>query len=94
MKIAGHYIAETEIVGIGPLMVEYSKDPAILQIYGTRRYYFKLHLRQQSIKIYSDFFDTNGHDDERAKTHQAISINFRTEYQESVSRVLLYLKIQ
>jgi hypothetical protein len=50
MQICNHTIADDEVIGIGPLMTENKQDP----IYPTKRYWFYLHCRQQSIRIESD----------------------------------------
>lgn len=57
MEICEHIIQKDQIVGIGPLMVQLSPDEAIQQFYNSRKLYFILHLKNQSTKIESDWFE-------------------------------------
>ena len=56
MDIIGHLIQDTEIIGIGPLYAEPTKDLTMQSLYNSFRYFFDVHCRQRSIRIESDYF--------------------------------------
>ena len=76
MNIFNHLLPPTAILGIGPLMVEHHPDPAELNLYGTRRYFFDLHLSAHTTQIKSDWFQPADNKDQ-----QDLMKQWRLEYQ-------------
>ena len=56
MDICGHFIIESEIAGIGPCMYENHPDKELFEVTGYRRLFFHLHLKCQSIMLYSEYY--------------------------------------
>jgi hypothetical protein len=81
MSICGHIIKLNEIVGIGPLMVQRSADQTTFMIYGSRKIWFILHLRSQSVKIESDWCATRGYDKEVLEADKKKYSIFSVEYE-------------
>jgi hypothetical protein len=82
MEIQGHIIKESEIVGIGPLMVKASPDAIDRQVYNTKKLLYDIHLRERSIIIESNFLNVGYGDnttDEEEKARQDWK-DFSAEY--------------
>jgi len=56
MDIIGHLIQDTEIIGIGPLYTQPSKDLALRSLYNSQRFIFNVHTKHNSIEIASHYF--------------------------------------
>lgn len=56
MNIFEHLLPDGAILGVGPLMVEGSTLQHEEIVYGTRRYYFALHLAAHTTVVTSDWF--------------------------------------
>ncbi len=84
MIICNHHIQTSEIIGIGPLMVQYSPDQTMRTLYNERRLFFYVHTKHQSIKIESVFFQigTTQEDtkSEFEKKQLALYREFHSEY--------------
>lgn len=70
MEIFGHIVKSDEVIGIGPLFMQQSSDPAMRSLYNSFRYEFELHARTRSIKIVSDYFHPAGQDAEKEKANK------------------------
>lgn len=81
MKICGHIFNQSEVVGIGPLMVEYTKDLTMRQLYSTRRLCFELHLKNHTTLIKSDFVDISGISDEQKTKNVKYLEDFKKDYE-------------
>ena len=57
MEIFKHLIRTKEIIGMGPLYVQPSRDPAMISLYGSFRYLFEVHTKTRSIEITSDYYN-------------------------------------
>lgn len=80
MNILDHLIKDTEITGIGPLMLESANDQAALMLYKTCRYLFELHLKNHTTIIKSEWFDRTGHADEVLSKMRKTMEDFRAQY--------------
>lgn len=65
MNIFEHLIPDSAILGVGPLMLEFTSNQTEYQLYGKRRYNFDLHLSAHTAKINSDWFLVNDNPDEK-----------------------------
>lgn len=83
MNINGHLIKDSEIVGIGPLMVQQSTDLTIETLYRARRYYFDLHLRAHSVRIETDFLYFDGITAEQLNQSEKKRKEFNESYHKS-----------
>lgn len=63
MEIIGHLIKDTEIIGIGPVYMEHSKDQIMISLYNSFRYVFDVHCKSRSVQIQSDFFKPSQNDE-------------------------------
>lgn len=80
MEICKHHIADSEIIGIGPLMVEGTTDQLDAQLYGTVRMAFSVHVKQQSIKIQSDMVQRMNVAEDFLKKNTDYLNGFKAEY--------------
>ena len=87
MLICNHIIKDEEIIGIGPLMMQFPAEDIQYQIYGRRKLYFVLHLKNHTTQIESDWFDigTGSFDDlaEHEKKQRQLYMDFKTDYEAS-----------
>ena len=56
MEIFFNHIKESEIIGIGPLYMQASKDNVSRSLYNSFRFMFEVHCKTRSIEIHSDYF--------------------------------------
>jgi hypothetical protein len=87
MNICNHTIKTSEIVGIGPLMVQYSIDPVILQLYKRKMLWFYLHLKNMSIKLESDWCDFDGVDADQIARNKAYYDGFKKGYDDAKDNI-------
>jgi len=80
MLIFQHLIKDTEIIGIGPLYAQPSKDTAMLTLYQSFRYEFEVHTKTQAIKICSDFFKPGGLPEHLINKEQQKATAWKQEY--------------
>jgi hypothetical protein len=80
IELNGHTIKKTEIVGIGPLMLERSLDPVLSSLYAPIRYFYTLHLRNQSVRIKSPWYDRQGRSPEDLETNKSEYSNWEKGY--------------
>ena len=91
MEIEGHFIKDSEIIGIGPMMQKGTTDPIELQLYNTKKFYFDVHLRHRpSITIETKFLqvgykDDNGEENEKAREEYK---KFYERYQEVKKKII------
>lgn len=83
MDICHHIIKESEVVGIGPLMLKLHPDQVQRELYGSRKLYFFLHLKNQSVKIESDYLDSL--DPKNAGAH--VLKKFQEDYEKAKTAV-------
>ena|ERR1051325_7852842 len=80
MEIIGHLIQDTDIIGIGPLYAEQSKDLMMQSLYNAFRYFFEVHCKQRSIRIEGDFFKPAGYNDHNKEKETAKIKSWKEEY--------------
>lgn len=83
MEVCHHLIKKEQIVGIGPLMTQFSNDQAFDLLYGASKLYFYLHLKTTSIKIESDWFYKRGVEPHILAEHKNLYTDFRNGYQKA-----------
>ena len=71
MNICNHVIRDDLIAGIGPLMSKTSSSLEIHSVYNSRQLWFWLHLKAQSFKIESDWFDIGNGTTDAEKAERA-----------------------
>jgi hypothetical protein len=80
MIIFHHIIADSQIVGIGPLMVK-NFEGTIESMYQSRQYVFDLHLRNQSVKIESPLYRPKYYVDEQKQEMVKVEmVKYKEEY--------------
>jgi hypothetical protein len=87
MIICHHIIQKSEVVGIGPLMVARHPDHVQATIYQSRQLFFVLHLKNQSVKIESDWFAFDGVDGEQKKKNRDAYDQFRGQYDTAFAEI-------
>lgn len=90
MEICNHVINEREIVGIGPLMIE-QKQTALTEIFNTKRLYFYIHCKNQSIRIETDAMDFAGIDPARIELNKKFWYEFEAGYKKAKNEIIKML---
>ena len=96
MEICGHIILRKEVIGIGPLMIQQSTDQATRMLYNSKKLFFFLHLRNQSVKIESNWFDV-GNSEPANQTESRAREDYKkfcAEYDEARKLVIELLESQ
>lgn len=60
VQLHGHIIKESEIIGIGPLLLKHNNDDALRALYSPRKLFYQIYLKNQSITIESEWFYVQG----------------------------------
>lgn len=87
MEIINHYISDTEIIGIGPVLTERKQDP----LYPTLRYSCWVHTRYQSIRIESDACVLGEFNPQREKDTAYLK-DWLEKYQAAKEKILQLIK--
>jgi len=80
MNIMDHLIRDTDIIGIGPLYYQFSKDQLMRSLHNSFRYEFYIHTRQLSILIVSDYLKPSDLDEEQKKKETEKAHKWEDEY--------------
>lgn len=87
MNIFHHLIADSQIVGIGPLMMK-NFEGTIEIMYQSRQFVFDLHLRHQTVKIESPLFRPGFYvDQQKQEMVKAEYVKWKEDYYEVRKRV-------
>lgn len=74
IDIFGTIINESEVIGVGPLMVKVPADPSIRQLYNERAFYFEVYTIHYHFVITTDWLSfTADCKEASAKVHGSIS---------------------
>jgi hypothetical protein len=87
MEICKHYIAEGEIIGIGPLMTERKLDPHFPAI----SYWFYVYTKSQAIKIQSDTIQTGEFYQDKIDQGKQYLKDFTKEFDRVKENILLMI---
>jgi hypothetical protein len=86
MNIFDHIIPDSAILGIGPLMLQYTTDPAQEALYASRRYFFDLHLSAHTTRVESDWFRVRESVEEQQRMHA-----WREQYLKARERIAMMI---
>lgn len=87
MLICQHIIKSSEIVGIGPLMRETATDQISAQVYDSVRYFFMLHLKNQSVRIESNLVARAGMSEPQLHRNKIHLKEFESDYDFAVTTI-------
>lgn len=90
MIICHHVIKDSEVIGIGPLMVQANADQQLQVLYNQKRLFFYVHFKNHSFRIESEWFQLGHREDtdDIAIKHRQLFQEYKAMYEEAKQQVV------
>ena len=88
MQIVNYFIKESEIIGIGPLIVKFSTDQVLAQLYQEREMYFNVYTTSNCITVTTNWIRLAGINADQIDQNLAKIKTFTNEYSEAKQTII------
>ncbi|MEP7317186.1 MAG: hypothetical protein ABI921_00540 [Panacibacter sp.] len=91
MIICHHYVQDSEVIGIGPLMSLQSPEEAMRLLYNSFQLHFWLHFRNHSFKVESEWFQLGNGQTEFEKNQQRLYNEYKKLYDDAKQALSFFI---